>query len=352
MSASADPSDSAAPSPVRTADDVAALHARLTVVDGVEYCNWDREVFEQLVAGGVSAVHATIAYHETARETLARLGEWNRRFRAFSDLICPVQTVADIRTAKSEGRAAVFFGAQNCSPIEDDIDLVALFRQLGLRVMQLSYNNQSLLASGCFERADSGVTRFGREVIREMNRVSMLIDLAHGSEQSTLDAASLSERPIVVSHANPRSVCDTPRNVSERAMTAVAETGGMLGLSAYPRHLANGAATTLDEFCDMAARAVDVMGVDHVGIGTDLCQKQPASVLRWMRGGRWAPELPGAESDVDWPEPPAWFRHGADFPNLTAGLAARGFDDDEIARLMGENWLRVLATTTDLAGSH
>lgn len=329
--------------------DASALHTRLTVVDGAEYCNWDRQIFEQLVAGGVSAVHATVVYHETARETLSRLGEWHRRFRAFDDLIRPMRSVADARAAKSEGRVAVFFGAQNCSPIEDDIDLVAQFRQLGLRVMQLTYNNQSVLASGCFELNDGGVTRFGREVIREMNRVGMLIDLAHGGEASAIEAADLSERPIVVSHANPRSFFDTPRNVTEREMAAVAETGGLLGLSAYPRHLPNGADTTLETFCDMAARAVDVMGIDHVGIGTDLCKNQPDSVLRWMRGGRWSPDVPGAAPDVDWPAAPSWFGDGGDFSNLTVGLAARGFDADAIAKIMGENWLRVLVAATDAA---
>lgn len=332
---------------VLNANEAAALHAQLTIVDGVEYCNWDRQIFKQLLAGGVSAVHATVAYHETARETLSRIGEWNRLFQAFNDLICPVNSITDIRTAKTEGRVAILLGAQNSSPIEDDIDLVALFRQLGLRVMQLTYNNQSLLASGCFELKDGGVTRFGREVIREMNRVGMLIDLAHGGEVSTLDAAELSDRPIVVSHANPRFYHDTPRNVSEGEMTAVAETGGLLGLSAYPRHLPNGAQTPLRSFCDMAARAVDIMGVEHVGIGTDLCQNQPVSVLSWMRGGRWDPGVPGATSDLDWPAETDWFAQASDFPNLTAGLAARGFSKKEIAGIMGENWLRVLSKTTD-----
>lgn len=333
---------------MRNAEDAAALHGRLTIVDGSESCNWDRRIFEQLVAGGVSAVHATVAYHETAREMLSRIGEWNRRFEAFDDLIRPVFSITDILTAKTEGRVAILLGAQNSSPIEDDIDLVGLFRQLGLRVMQLTYNEQSLLASGCSELNDGGVTRFGREVIREMNRVGMLVDLAHAGEASVLDATKLSDRPVVVSHANPRFFHDSLYNVSDHEMAAVAESGGLLGLSAYPRHLPEGADTSLNSFCDMAARTSDVMGVDHVGIGSNLYQNQPVSMLRWMRGGRWDPGMPGEESYVEWPPETNWFARASDFPNLTAGLVARGFSDKEIAGIMGENWMRVLSASTDM----
>lgn len=329
--------------------DSAALHRSLTVVDGLQYANWNREIFEQLVAGGVSGVHATLVYHETTRETLLRLGEWNRRFGAHGDLIFPLREIDDICRAKREGRVAVYFGAQNCSPIEDDIDLVAIFRQLGLLIMQLTYNNQSLLATGCYEDSDSGITRFGREVIAEMNRVGMVIDMSHSAERSTLEAIELSQRPTVISHANPSAWHAAKRNKSDRVLRALAESGGLLGLSAYPMHLAGGADCSLAEYCDMVARTVDLMGIEHVGIGTDLCQRQPQSTLTWMRNGRWSRTLDygeGSADQPDWPTQPDWFRGAADYPNLTAGLAARGFDADEIGRIMGENWLEFLTHAT------
>lgn len=334
--------------------DSAALHRRLTVVDGLQYANWDREIFEQLLAGGVSGVHATLVYHETTRETLLRLGEWNRRFEANSDLIFPLREIADIRRAKTEGRIAVYFGAQNCSPIEDDIDLVAILRQLGLLIMQLTYNNQSLLATGCYENNDSGITRFGREVIAEMNRVGMVIDMSHSAEHSTLEAIELSDRPTVISHANPTFFHDAKRNKSERVLRALAESGGLLGLSVYPMHLAGGADCSLADYCDMVARTVDLMGIEHVGIGTDLCQRQPQSTLTWMRNGRWSRTLDygeGSADQPDWPTQPDWFTGARDYPNLTAGLAARGFDAHEIGRIMGENWLDFLTDATRAAAS-
>lgn len=323
------------------------LHQRSIVIDGLEYCRWDRQVFEQLRAGGVTAVHVTIAYWETARETLSRVAEWQRRFREHADLIRPVLSVEDIRRAKAEGRTGIFFGAQNCSPIDDELGLIGVMRQLGLLIMQLSYNNQSLLATGCYEDHDPGITRFGREAIRAMNRAGMLIDMSHSAERSTLEAIELSERPIVISHANPAFFHPALRNKSDTVLRALAESGGLLGFSLYPFHLPGGGDCTLTAFCDMVARTADLMGVERIGIGSDLCLNQPQSVLHWMRNGRWTDTPDYGEGSADnagWPAQPAWFRDSSYFPNLTAGLLARGFDDNEIAGIIGGNWLRTLET--------
>jgi microsomal dipeptidase-like Zn-dependent dipeptidase len=313
------------------------------VIDGLQYSNWSRSIFEEMRSGGLDAVHVTVTYWENARELLANLGQWNRHFEQHADLIRPVETADDIRGARREGRTGIVFGLQNCSPIEDDIDLVALLKRLNVHVMQLSYNNQSLLCAGCFEDTDPGITRFGREVIREMNRVGMIIDMSHSAEHSTLEAIRLSERPIVVSHANPRFHRDTPRNKSERVMRALAESGGLLGFSCYPFHLADGPATTIEAFTEMVARSAEVMGVEHLAIGTDLCRGQPVSVLRWMRSGRWTKAEDygeGSAAQPEWPDPLAWFRSAADFPNIAAGLRDRGFDDHDVDRITGGNWLR------------
>ena len=258
----------------------------LLMIDGLQYSNWNEEIFRQMQSGGLSAVHATIAYHENARETLSRIGEWNRRFETWPELIRPVREAADIRLAHQEGRVGIFFGFQNCSPIEDDISLVEIFRQLGVLIMQLTYNNQSLLASGCYENEDNGISRFGRQVIAEMNRVGMLIDMSHSAERSTLEAIELSSRPVIVSHANPSSFHAAKRNKSDSVLRAIAESGGLLGFSTYPFHLKGASGCSLESFCDMVASTAELMGVEHIGIGTDLCQQQPLSVLEWMRNGR------------------------------------------------------------------
>lgn len=325
------------------------MSKHMLTVDGLQYSNWSREIFEQMREGGVDAVHATLVYHETLRETLTRIGEWNRRFEVHGDLIMPVHVPNDILRAQELGKVGIFFGAQNCSPIEDDIDMVAVLRQLGLLIMQLTYNNQSLLACGCYESEDSGITRFGRQVIREMNRVGMVIDMSHSGERSTLDAIELSERPVIISHANPSFFHAAKRNKSDKVLKAIANNDGLLGFSAYPFHLKNGPDCTLQDYCDMIARTVDLMGIEHVGLGTDLCQNQPTSVLEWMRNGRWSKEMDygeGSAHNAGWPSPLAWLRDSRDFPNLIEGLRAKGFDEQEIARVMGGNWVALLERTT------
>ncbi|MFT5719829.1 MAG: membrane dipeptidase [Motiliproteus sp.] len=321
------------------------VHSDLIVIDGLQYSNWNREIFEQLHRGGVTMVHATLVYHEQIRETLLRVSEWNSRFEQHSDLIMPVKSADDIRLAKQLGKVGILFGAQNCSPIEDDIGMIEVMRELNLMIMQLTYNNQSLLACGCYEAEDSGVTRFGRQAIKEMNRVGMVVDMSHSGERSTLDAIEISERPIVISHANPSSFHAAKRNKSDRVLRALGESGGLLGFSLYPFHLRNGPDCTLTDFCNMVASTADLMGIDQIGIGTDLCQQQPASVLEWMRNGRWSKELDygeGSKANADWPRPLSWFRDSRDFSNLTHGLLDRGFSLEEVAKIMGRNWLHFL----------
>jgi len=313
------------------------VHAGLTVIDGLQYSNWDRALLEELKAGGIDAIHATIVYWEDARQTLTLLADWNRRFRDHADLIRPARSGDDIRAAKKEGRIAIVFGAQNCTPIEQDLGLVELFRSLGLMIMQLTYNNQSPLGAGCYEATDSGLTRFGREVVREMNRVGMIVDLSHTAETTTLETIAFSRRPVCISHANPNFFHQNVRNKSDKVLRALAESGGMLGFSLYPLHI-GGAACTLEAFTGMVARTADLMGVERIGIGSDTVRGWPDSVLDWMRSGRWT----YSTAKPNWPEWQSWYRTPADFGNLTGGLMARGFSGQDVARIMGGNWLQFM----------
>ena len=284
----------------------------------------------------------TIAYHELSRETLQNIGQWNRMFEMHNDLIMPVHTAADIQSAHAQNKVGIIFGFQNCSPIEDDIDLVAIFHQLGVRIMQLTYNNQSLLATGCYEEKDGGVTRFGKQVIKEMNRVGMVIDMSHSAEKSTLETIELSERPIAITHANPSFFHTALRNKSETVIRAIGESEGMLGFSMYPFHLKNGSDCTLEEFCQMIGETVDMIGIDRIGIGSDLCLNWDYKVLEWMRSGRWTTSVDHGEGSAEkpsWPEQPSWFAGSKDLHTIAKGLANQGFSDDDIAKVMGENWL-------------
>lgn len=313
------------------------------LVDCLQYANWSRGVFEEMRAGGVHAVHATIAYHENFRETVANIIAWNRHFERHPELIFAGRTGGDIERAMREGRTAIFFGLQNPSPIEDDIGLVEVLQTLGVRFMQLSYNNQSLLATGCYEGEDPGITRFGRQVIAEMNRVGMVVDMSHSAERSTLEAIDISTRPIAITHANPHWWHKALRNKSDTVLKALTQSGGMLGLSLYPHHLKDGSNCTLQGFCEMAAETASRYGVENIGIGSDLCQDQPDSVVTWMRNGRWSKVTDygeGTAAAAGFPTQPPWFTNNADLPNLREGLRRAGFSSEDVAAVMGGNWLR------------
>ncbi|WP_197918965.1 membrane dipeptidase [Thiosulfatihalobacter marinus] len=315
-------------------------------IDCLQYANWSEKIFRQLREGQVDAIHVTIAYHEGFRETVLNFERWNRWFEQYPDLIIKGLRADDIDLARQTGRTAVFFGFQNPSPMEDDIGLIEILHTLGARFMQLTYNNQSLLATGCYEDYDSGLTRMGRQVIREMNRVGLVVDMSHSGDRSTIEAAEFSDRPIAITHANPHDWHPALRNKRAPVIRAVTENGGMLGFSVYPHHLKNKSDCALTEFCDMIARAAETYGARHLGIGTDLCQDQPDSVVEWMRVGRWTKEIDygeGSSAAPGFPPMPPWFQDNRDFGNIEAGLRATGLSDDEVAGIMGENWYRFFA---------
>jgi len=311
-------------------------------IDGLQYANWSEKVFRQMREGGVDAVHVTIAYHEQFRETVSNIETWNRWFERYPDLIVPARSGDDVRAAHANGRTAIVFGTQTPAPIEDDIGLVEICHTLGIRFMQLSYNNQSLLATGCYEADDPGITRMGREVIAEMNRVGIVVDMSHSAERSTLEAIELSTRPIAITHANPASWAPALRNKSEAVLRALADTGGMLGFSLYPHHLKGKSNCALEDFCRMIAETAELLGTENIGIGSDLCQDQPDSIVEWMRVGRWTKSIDFGEGSADapgFPPMPDWFQDSRDLRGLGNGLRAVGFGEDDVGAILGNNWL-------------
>ncbi len=311
-------------------------------IDGLQYANWSAGIFDQMGQGGLDAVHVTIAYHENFRETVLNIEKWNRWFERFPHRIVHGRTAADVRAAKKVGKTAIIFGLQTPAPIEDDIGLVEILHTLGIRFMQLTYNNQSLLATGCYEAEDPGLTRMGREVVEEMNRVGLVVDMSHSAERSTLEAIEHSTRPIAITHANTSYWHPARRNKSDDILRALAESGGMLGFSMYPHHLKGGSDCMLAEFCEMIARTTEIMGTTQLGIGSDLCQDQPDSIVEWMRVGRWTKKIDygeGSAAAPGFPPQPDWFRDNRDFPGLAAGLRGVGFSKDETDGILGNNWL-------------
>ena len=219
-------------------------------IDNLQYANYSPDLFDEMAEAGLSAVHVTICYHENFRQTVENIISWNRHIAAHPDRLMFGRTASDVQTAHASGRTAIFYGLQNCSPMEDDIGLIEILHQLGVRFMQLSYNNQSLLATGCYEAEDPGLTRFGRQAIAEMNRVGLVVDMSHSSERSSFEAIEVSNRPITITHANPDWWHPARRNKSDALIRALTKAGGMIGFSLYPHHLKDGSACTLNTLRD------------------------------------------------------------------------------------------------------
>ncbi|WP_127596100.1 dipeptidase [Nitratireductor alexandrii] len=315
------------------------------VVDCLEAAKPERVRFEEWRKGGLDCVHVTVATMHGARETLSLLGNWNRLLEDNSDLIALARSVDEIETISASGRTAVLFGFQDTTPLEDDIELVEVFYNLGIRIIQLTYNVQNRVASGCWETVDGGISKhFGANVVSDMNRLGMVVDISHCGERSSMEAIENSSRPVAVTHANPEEFIGTEielnrRNKSTDLLRKLAANGGVIGLSPYPKILKGGSDCTLDTFIDMISWTVDKIGVDAVGFGTDYFMGWTVDRLKWARCGRFARESAVPITGLSrWPD---WFQSPEDFPDIHAAMEKRGFSKAEVDKIAGENWIRL-----------
>ena len=317
------------------------------LIDGLEYCKWNRAIFEDLWKGGITAVHATLVYWENTEESFAKIKQWERLLIDNSDIICHAKSSQDIIEAKKNNKVAFIFGFQNSAPIANDIFLVQEFFEKGLRFMQLTYNNQTPLGGGCFEPNDSGVSRFGYAVIEEMNRLGMIVDLSHAGKKTCLDTIEFSSKPVAISHANPNFFHKAIRNIDDDILIKLANKGGFIGLSLYPFHLKGGGNCKIEDFCQMIKKLITLIGIDHIGIGSDLCNNWPDEVVMWMRNGKWTKKIDYGESQnksVLWPEQPSWFKKGSDLKKLYQGMMKNGISEKNIFKILGSNWLEFMKT--------
>jgi membrane dipeptidase len=319
------------------------------IIDSLQYPVPQRQWFEEWRAGKVGCVHVTVAIWENADQTLQKLAQWRRAFADNGDLIELALTGADVARIAASGRTAVVLGFQNTAPIEHDIEQIETYHQLGVRIMQLTYNLQNYIGAGYWEANDSGLSsRFGRQAVEEMNRVGVLVDLSHCGERTTLDAIEHSSRPVAITHSNAREFVISPgfgpgRLKTSEALKALAARKGVLGVCPNRSLIAKGVDATLEEFTELVARTVDLMGIDAVGIGTDYCAGHAPSVRTWWRYARWSREQAPATTQAPHEGWQAWFRSPADFGNISDGLAARGFSGGEAEKILGGNWLRMFS---------
>ena len=316
-----------------------SLHDELIVIDGLIIANWGPDVFKALRAGGITATNATCAVWEGARDTLNNIAQWLSWFDRHGDLIMPVRKTADIEAAKKSGRTGIILGFQNGSPIEDRLDYLALYKQLGVGVIQLTYNTQNLIGSGCYETRDSGLSDFGRDVVAEMNRIGIAVDLSHVGPKTTDDAIECSREPVVFSHVLPADLKKHQRNKETRQMKAVVDRGGLVGTTMFPPFLPKGTASTVDDYAEIIDWMVDKLGEDHVAYGTDFTQGFDDKFFEWItrdKGyGRWLTKFGEVKN-------PKGIERIEETPNLTAALEKRGFPSARIEKVMGRNWIAYL----------
>jgi membrane dipeptidase len=324
----------------------AALHAGSIVIDAVcplamdgpPYLDWYRE-------GGVTALAPTVASTESTRTALNRIAAWHRMLGQNPELML-VRRSGDIEAAKQSGRLGVFFHIQGTDPIEENLDLVDLFKALGVGIIQLTYNVKNRVGDGCEERTDAGLSRFGVRLIERLNETRVIVDCSHTGLRTSLDAIECSKAPVVLSHSNCRSVHPSGRNVSDELIDAVARSGGLVGVVGFPAMVASTSRPSLDQFIAHIDAIVGRVGIDHVGLGIDyyLGQSGVASdevALRdyneAIRTGIWG---------AAYPPPPHHYPAGIDtprtLPNLTRRLLERGYGDDDVRKILGGNWLRVM----------
>jgi membrane dipeptidase len=321
----------------------ASLHARSVVLDMLDISLINRPHLEHMREGGVTAANVTITLQHGFQETVALIRDFDRRLEDWADLIRPVRCADDIRRAKDEGRIGMIYGLQNGSPIENDLRLVQPLHALGIRVVQLAYMTGNLIGDGCLEPRNAGLTVFGRAVVRELNRTGMLIDLSHCGERTSLETIDASEAPVAFSHACARGLCSHPRNKSDEAIRALAARGGVMGVTSLSAFVADDPAkANLERYLDHIEYVVELVGIEHVGLGLDFTEYVPADVLvpvKW--GGTHVPT--GLDGIVEWPIPYATGIDGsARLPSVTEGLLGRGLSQADVQRVLGGNFLRLL----------
>jgi len=315
------------------------LHEDAIVIDGLIISNFTREVFEDMRRGGLTAANCTCSIWENFRDSMDNVARWKRHFIDSADLITQVYTTADIRRAKKEGKTGIILGWQNLSGIEDQIGYLSLFKELGVGVMQIAYNTQNLIGCGCYEKNDSGLTEFGHEVIAEMNRVGILCDLSHVGARTSDDVIRASKKPVAYTHCLPAGLKQHPRNKNDEQLKFIADRGGFVGVTMFPPFLARGPKSTVGDYVEAIEYCIDIAGEDQVGIGTDFTQGYGQPFFDWITHDKGYARKLTDFGDVINPE---GIRTIGEFPNLTATMQKRGWNEARIRKIIGENWLRML----------
>jgi len=318
--------------------EAAQFHRESIIIDGLNASYFlEQKVLEHLKNGGITAVNATIAAWHTLPETISLIADYHYLLDQHADLIMPVHRVEDIQTAKKTQRVGFIFGFQDTSPIQDNERLLSVYHALNVKIIQLTYNHQNLVGSGCMLPEDKGLTVFGLKVIAEMNRLGILIDLSHCGPRTSLETIEESRTPVAFTHANALAIAAHPRNKSDEALKALAVKGGVVGAATLPAMLTGQKHATLDDYLAAIDYLVNLLDIDHVGLGPDFMEDMPEEILASALKGLSTSEKEKYFST----KVIQGFESISECPRVTSGLLARGYSMGQVEKIMGGNWLRL-----------
>ena len=321
------------------------VHKEAIIFDGTcPLLNYSPAHTSYYVEGGVTVATPSVAANHSCGEAIKRIADWMSIIKERGDELLHVTDVEDFLRAKEQGKLGILFHFQNSLPLEQSIELVDVYKALGVRVIQLTYNVRNFVGDGCLESNDAGLSAFGRRLLKALNGVGIAVDCSHAGIQTTLDAMDVSEQPVVFSHSLAKGVCESPRNLTDEQIKRVAEMGGVIGINGFPPFVTRKRLPALDDLLKHVDYIVELVGIDHVGLGIDFEyigeSMQDASKAHYeyfVQTGQWDPK--------DYPPPPYYYPRGLDdprcFPNFTKALLERGYDEAETKKVLGGNFLRV-----------
>jgi membrane dipeptidase len=328
--------------------DYLTLMEKIAKIDAFEIPQENGEEWETARrASGVSAISLTMGPYGkemfSFENAVKDIAIYTYKFDTIEKLI-KVCSSKDIERAKREDKLGLILNFQNSTHIGSDVDNIDFFYSLGIRQIQMTYNDLNLVGAGCTERRDCGLSRFGVKVVERMNKLGILIDLAHTGFQTSMDVIEVSSKPVAFTHTVCKAVYDHDRGKTDEQLDAIARKNGYVGIVTVPMFISPREDASLEDFLKHIDHAASIVGTDKLGIGTDQADSYPPLAEKMNTD---ALEKLGFQKKhgVDMHRTTKGYRGWSDFPNLTRSLVSSGYKDEEVKGILGGNFLRIFAET-------